>query len=230
MTPHFAQAVNTVILRVIEILRQPGQLAQHRGNVMPIQRELEQWLAYAERQLGAQTESWQLAKYALVCWIDEMFIHRLDWREWENFPLEEQIYRQRLGRRRFFAAESSSERQFGARRAAELEDFDPLEVYYLCVVLGFRGFYQDPIAAAEEANSFYPPLPPTLDQWLASTTQHLRVGPGPPPAMAPGSNFPTGAPPRLGRLQFLGALVPLFALVGINVVLLLHLGWHWLLS
>jgi type VI secretion system protein ImpK len=71
-------------------------------------------------------------RYALACWIDEIMIQRdLPWNDiWNENKIEQQIYGDNLRAVYFWKQ---------ARRAEVQPSRDPLEVYYLCVVLGFRG-------------------------------------------------------------------------------------------
>ena len=99
-----------------------------RGEVLALLAEAEQ---RAPRELAGD---FALAKYALVYWIDEILInsswsHALDWRE---HILEWDFYRERLGGEAFFDR---------AREAEALSRTDPLEVFFLCVALGFQGKY-----------------------------------------------------------------------------------------
>src|SRR5262249_53528511 len=78
----------------------------------------------------------ELAKHALVYWVDEILINS-PWKhamEWRQHILEWDIYQERLRADRFYEK---------AHEAEALANTDPLETYYLCVALGFRGRYAD---------------------------------------------------------------------------------------
>ncbi len=91
----------------------------------------------AARKAGISSQlshDFELAKHALVYWIDEILInspwsHAMEWRQ---HILEWDIYQERLRADRFFEK---------AHEAEVLANTDPLETYYLCVALGFRGKY-----------------------------------------------------------------------------------------
>jgi type VI secretion system protein ImpK len=70
-------------------------------------------------------------RYALVCWLDEIFTLHSSWEaEWEEHSLEFSLYGARERAYRFWQQVRIAE----ARRQA-----DALEVYFLCAMLGFRG-------------------------------------------------------------------------------------------
>jgi type VI secretion system protein ImpK len=70
-------------------------------------------------------------RYALACWLDEIFILDSPWRDqWNVNSLESTLYKSR---------ERATEFWTQAQRAQTRPTWDALEVYYLCVMLGFRG-------------------------------------------------------------------------------------------
>ena len=82
---------------------------------------------------------------------------------------------------------------------------DALEVFYVCVVLGFRGLYAMPEAAflAEQLG-----LPPDLESWAARTAKMITLGQGRPPFLA--APRPGDAPCRWrGRSSSSGTCSPL---------------------
>jgi type VI secretion system protein ImpK len=77
------------------------------------------------------------ARYALVAFIDEQ-IMRSDWAgkaEWMSRPLQLELYRENTAGENFFVRLRSLLRS-GDRPVA-------VEIYYLCLVLGFQGAYRD---------------------------------------------------------------------------------------
>ena len=122
-------------------------------------------------KLGGKRES-VLAGQALIYWIDEMLI-MTDWEGqdwWNNNKLETEILDDSNDRYRFFYRD--------AKEAAGLPDKSGLEVYYLCVALGFRGLYRDPESDASMSARDLMQLPPTLEQWLrAGLRRHSAGGP-----------------------------------------------------
>jgi type VI secretion system protein ImpK len=74
-------------------------------------------------------------RYALVCWLDELFILESPWRAaWNERKLEVDLYGTNDRAWRFWEQAKVAE----ARHAA-----DALEVFFLCVMLGFRGERRD---------------------------------------------------------------------------------------
>jgi type VI secretion system protein ImpK len=137
MTDPFARLISPVFQRVIDLLQRLEQgespaLGPEREQLWAVLDEAEQ-LAGGSSQLA---HDFALAKHALVYWIDEVLInspwkHALDWRQ--NI-LEWDIYQERLRADRFYEK---------AHETEALATTDPLETYYLCVALGFRGRYVD---------------------------------------------------------------------------------------
>jgi len=70
-------------------------------------------------------------RYALACWVDEIFIGDSAWKEpWNASKLETNL---------FGINDRGSEFWKQAQRAQSRPTRDALEVFYLCVMLGFRG-------------------------------------------------------------------------------------------
>ena len=135
MNDAFAQLVGPVLHHVIDFQR-----GLERGEHPSLDAEREALLARldeAEQQARPSrtlAADFALAKYALVTFIDEILInstwaHALDWKD---HILEWEFYRARVGGERFFDR---------AREAESLAGTDPLETFFLCVALGFRGMY-----------------------------------------------------------------------------------------
>jgi type VI secretion system protein ImpK len=91
-------------------------------------------------------------RYALTCWLDEVFIMHSPWqREWKERSLETALYGTRDRAFRFWDQ---------ARRAEARTGDDALEVFFLCVMLGFRGDYKEE--------------PRKLEDWLAGARTRLN--------------------------------------------------------
>lgn len=127
------------------------------------------------------------ARYAVVCWIDELFTCRSRWAEaWNEHKLESLLYGGNDRAWEFW-------RQ--ARLAAGGSDDAALMAYYLCVALGFRGDLRDE--------------PGRLAAWFDETKAHLtRLPQRPTPAdLAPITEAPLlrgGA--RLKRMLITAAI------------------------
>ena len=138
MTDAFANLVGPVFQCVVDLQERLDQgesptLQAERDRILTV-------LAEAERKAGASSSQlahdFELARRALVYWIDEVLIssrwdHAI---EWKQHILEWDIYQERLRADQFY--------EF-AHEAETLAGTDPLETFFLCVALGFRGRYVD---------------------------------------------------------------------------------------
>jgi type VI secretion system protein ImpK len=119
-------------------------------------------------------------RYALVCWLDELFVDETDWgARWNEQKLEVTIFGTNDRAWRFWEQ---------ARQSATRNDPDSLEVFYLCVHLGFRGELRG------EADR--------LAAWAAVARGQMEQSTGkawaPPPELDP----PTRVAPLRGRNLF----------------------------
>ena len=194
MTPEFAKAVDPVFLHVLGLMEriERGENPSPENERHRIGALLEQ----AEAKRG-QSQDWQLAKYALVSWIDEVMLdapwNGRDW--WENNALEVQYFRTRLRNEDFYNK---------SQQAAALPQRDALEVFYLCVVLGFRGLYRNPAAAMAIAQSRN--LPPNLEAWAKQASTAIRLGQGR-PVLRDAIETAEGAKALTGRNRMIWSLL-----------------------
>jgi type VI secretion system protein ImpK len=212
MTPNFAKAVDPIFLHVLDLLERINKNA----SVNPAEEKhtVSNFLRNAEAQLG-QKQDWELAKYALVSWIDEVLIvapwESREW--WNNNPLEVDHFHTRDCNTVFFAK---------AKEAAKMARRDALETYYVCVVLGFRGFYRsagaDAPLVAQQLD-----VPPDLDSWARQTARSIQLGQGRPP-LGGAARPLDGAPPLEGKYVLLGAslLGAVFAAVTATVGVVMY--------
>jgi len=186
MTPNFAQAVDPIFLYVLALLDRISREAK------PLPQEerarIRALIDEAEARLGSGTE-WELAKYALVSWIDEMLVDAFwDGREWwSNNVLEIELFNSRQCHEKFFLK---------AQQASTVAGRDALEVFYVCVILGFRGLYHDMEAGSVIAPSLN--LPFSLAEWAKQTALSVRLGQGR-DALSPPIAEIHGAPPLRSR-------------------------------
>ena len=135
MTPRFAQHVDPIFMRVFDLCER----IEARADPSPEkeQRIIDDELRRAEVQLRSSGREWELAKYALVSWIDEVLLKAEHWSGhawWQSNTLEWKNFR---------AAESNEHFYVKANEAAQLHGADDaLETYYVCFKLGFRGLYR----------------------------------------------------------------------------------------
>jgi type VI secretion system protein ImpK len=137
MTDEFARLVIPVFQHVIQLLNRIDQgecpdLELERVKVVTLLEE-----AGREAKVAAQLAyDFALARHALVYWVDEVLINA-PWSHaltWKTRILEWQYFRERNRAERFYEE---------ADKAARLVSTDPIETFYLCVALGFRGKYDD---------------------------------------------------------------------------------------
>jgi type VI secretion system protein ImpK len=94
-------------------------------------------------------------RYALACWLDDLFIKGLSpgnadsSSEWDSNAVEVELYSRRLRAVNFWHQET----------LARQVETDVLEVFYLCVLLGFRGDKRD--------------KPDELQEWRQRTKEML---------------------------------------------------------
>lgn len=131
-------------------------------------------------------------RYALVCWLDELFILDSSWAEkWNEYKLEVRLYGGNDRAWRFWEQ---------ARLAANRSGQDSLIAFFLCVMLGFSGeLLEDPAQLAG---------------WVAATRAQLARGADrgwrPPPELDPGTHVPPlRGRESLQRMILIGGLIML---------------------
>ena len=109
--------------KLIALLQAPFP-DQFRSDIVGDQRSID--ASISTRQLGFLG-----IRYALACWLDEIFIGDSAWKEkWNANKIETHL---------FGINDRASEFWKQAQRAQSRPTRDTLEVFYLCVMLGFRG-------------------------------------------------------------------------------------------
>lgn len=136
MTPRFADAVDPILLEMFSLLER----IDSGGTVSPAEerRILEQLIKDADQRLADKHEEWELAKYVLVAWIDEMLVDAHIWpgqEEWRENVLEWSLFKMR---------QCNSLYYIKAKQALNADDGDAIQMAYVCVLMGFRGLYRDP--------------------------------------------------------------------------------------
>ncbi|MCA9128403.1 MAG: DotU family type IV/VI secretion system protein [Planctomycetales bacterium] len=172
MRPEFAKVIDPIFLATLQFV---DRIERGSDRLVPADERatLLRKIDDAELQLGG-SEQWLLAKYALCAWIDAMLIDApwegKSW--WKDNCLEKKYFGRRDAHEAFFQR---------ANDAATLGPKDALEVFYLAVVLGFRGFYgdSDPSYRARLASGLR--LPDTVEAWCRSIARSLQLKQGRPP-------------------------------------------------
>ncbi|QDU61525.1 hypothetical protein Pan216_23860 [Planctomycetes bacterium Pan216] len=134
MNDAFAAKTYPTILYVLDLLE---RIESGKVDVRPADEKprLKQYLGQLETRGEDQSEL-DLARTALVYWIDEVLINA-NWvhaGEWKNDTLEREYFTGRIRARDFFDKASV---------AGRLSRTDALETFFLCVALGFVGAYRN---------------------------------------------------------------------------------------
>jgi type VI secretion system protein ImpK len=169
------------------------------------------------RKSGYPSEDVRLAVYAVVVLLDESVLQsrQVAFRDWARQPLQEELFGGHIGGEVFY----ERLRELLGREDAEAVA-DVLEVYLLCLLLGFRGRY----AGAGEGER---------QQWMSAAAQRLARWRG-----RGGALCPAWAPPaqerirppgdpwllRLALIAAAGMVIALVLLVGFQVSLRAGLG------
>lgn len=167
MTPETAKVVDPIFLAVLDFVDrfERGQLDFYETESNRIRHLIDQ----GDQLFGANSDVWQLSKYALVSLIDEQYMslpwNGKDW--WTNNSLEHRYFFDQ-GRGQDAGAAWATKGAFEqffvqANQAASLPNKDALEVYVTCVLLGFRGMYDKPVDQTTAARIG---VPNTLKDWL----------------------------------------------------------------
>jgi type VI secretion system protein ImpK len=211
MNPNFAKAVDPVFLHVLGLL---DRIKENRPISPDDERaSIGKLLDDAQAKVG-ERQSWELAKYALVAWIDELLCAER-WtgsRWWTDNLLEFSYFKTRERATEFFTK---------AKTAAEMTRRDALEVYYICVVLGFRGLYarSESMFMADQLR-----LPTDIQAWASQTVRSIQQSGGRPPigeAMRPKSF----APPLNGKFLLVGTWLFTTILAVFTVIVSYALFW-----
>ncbi len=212
MTPRFALAVDPIFLDVLDLL---DRISSNEASAPEEEsNRIQNRFREAEAQVG-EIHGWELAKYALAAWIDDVLIEATwegrNW--WENNLLEFAYFKTRDRATEFFLK---------GKEAAELSRRDFLEVFYVCVVLGFRGMYglSECQFLADQLQ-----LPIDLASWTKQTARSIQLGHGR-AHIAETLRPAAGAPPLEGKFRLVGA-----ALMGIMLAaLVIIVGYFVLLA
>jgi len=193
MTPEFAKAVDPVFLHVFGLLDRLGRGVQPS----PEEERLRvRGLIDQADAIWGHTPDAELAKYAIVSWIDEMLVAEAPWQGsewWKNNSLEWEYFKTQDRSEQFYVK---------AKEASSLRRKDALEVFYVCVVMGFRGLYRDINQAAGITEALQ--LPPDLDTWARQAAMSIQLKLGRPPISEVSVPI-EGAPPLNGPFSLIWA-------------------------
>lgn len=211
MSPDFAAAIDPIFLHVLSTMEQVA--AHQRVEPRQVLAEVQAKLRSAEERLAqaGTRESWELARYAVCAWIDDVMINA-NWDGggwWENQKLEFQYFKSNEAGTGFFQR---------AKQAEQLIQRDAIEVYYIAVILGFRGLYALP-ESKFLAQQFG--LPNTIEDWTRNTAGLLRFR-SDRERLTGIPNPVRGAPPLEGKFTLVGAAMTMLMLLVLTAIL----GYH----
>lgn len=189
--------------RVKELLLSPGpdmpadRNVANRGQVL------------SRSESRSREEQYLGIRYPLACWLDELFTSEPLWADrWNEQKLEVELYGSNDRAWKFWEQ---------AKLAEQLPADDPLEIFFLCVTLGFRG------TLGEDDER--------LEEWYRASRMRLNK---PPKKTTPFDLEPDpdpNVPPRHGErlyAQMLGTLSVAMLLVIpiVGFVLTMRAGWR----
>jgi type VI protein secretion system component VasF len=130
MTPEFAQPVNRIFDAVLDLV---DRIERHERPDLSeekklIRMDLDALTAGATHKPGQRVEDFELARRALLYWVDEVLTSANA--EWKDITLEFDYFAEKNRAWRFY--------EYG-ERAARASSSDVIETWYLCLVLGFEG-------------------------------------------------------------------------------------------
>jgi type VI secretion system protein ImpK len=148
------------------------------SNAESFRAQMKQALRVSEqeaRSRGCTAEDVKQAIFALVVFLDESALGCRNpvFSDWPRLPLSAELYGHQLGGEVFF-----QELQKALNRNDSVETADLLEVYYLCLLLGFKGRY----AAGGDLRSI-----------MATAQEKIRRVRGPSASLSPRGAIPADA-------------------------------------
>jgi type VI secretion system protein ImpK len=213
MSPDFARVVDPIFLHVIGLL---DRIERNQAPEATLARAgIEYRLNQAEQAIGHGHEQWKLAKYALVAWIDELLIDA-PWEGrgyWKEHSLEMKLFKGATAHETFYLRAEEAKGQ--ATR-------DALEVFYVCVVLGFRGVYRNP-KDNEDAKRLG--LPDSLAKWAQHATLAISLKHGR-REVKTSANPGCVAPPLYGRSKLVAMTLAFLSAAAITLFISI-LCWNW---
>jgi type VI secretion system protein ImpK len=208
MNPQFSELVHPVISYALDLKDrldngdEPDLETEQRQLIDRLRSDSE------TRRLGDYTGDGAVflgARYALTCWIDELFIVYSSWSDlWKEKILEVTLYGSRDRAWKFWDQAEIALRRPNTPRLTTPPGPDALETFFLCVVLGFRGKYLENPAKVKEFVEEMRPQVTRPGSW--SVPREIAVN--------------TNVEPLLGRTA-LGRVIGMYG--GLSLVLVLVL-------
>jgi type VI secretion system protein ImpK len=147
MTPEFSELVYKVISSALDLKNRVD-----RGGTPDLEQERSRLIELLPANVGGGLQAdfsgdgktFLGARYALACWIDELFIVHSSWAErWKPLILEQALFGTRERASKFWEQADIVLRRPNTPRVNYPPGADALETFFLCVVLGFRGTHRE---------------------------------------------------------------------------------------
>jgi type VI secretion system protein ImpK len=164
------------------------------------------------RQMGYSDDEMRLAIFATVAFLDESVLNSKSpaFASWASKPLQEELFREHVAGEAFFVKLESLLRANDSKNVA-----DVLEVYQLCLLLGYQGRYTAGNRGDLQA----------IKQAIAEKIKRIRGV----PALAPDSAPPAGGSPTI-KFDPVVRWLTYLALGCLALALVLFLGFKLSLS
>jgi type VI secretion system protein ImpK len=177
---HNLATVLQEVLTAIERLRSNREAVSDAGSFRAQIRETLRLVDQEGRQMGYSDDEMRLAIFAAVAFLDESVLNSksLAFASWASKPLQEELFREHVAGEAFFVNLESLLRANDSKNVA-----DVLEVYQLCLLLGYQGRYT--VGNRGELQS--------IKQAIAAKIKRIRGI----PALAPDSAPPAGSAPPI---------------------------------
>jgi type VI secretion system protein ImpK len=212
--PNLASAYQEILTVVARLRSKKVALGDSAVFRTQVRKALQQAESSAQA-LGYSQEDQRLASYATIALLDETILNSSNpaFRDWAQKPLMLDLYETLTAGETFF-----EQMRAIAKRGESKSTIDLLEVYALCLALGFRGRYSS--GSEDQLRVFRDPL---IERILRSRGTRDRVELS--SSWMPEENVEMPAPAnRLTRLALSGC-VAIF-----SVCLLLWIGYHFFLG
>lgn len=156
MTPEMSSLVHPVISHALAVRERLESGSMPAPELETEQRTLLNLLrsqveARREYDYGGDEGVFLGARYALTCWIDELFILHSSWGpDWNNRKLEFALYGTNNRAFQFWDQVDVVLRRPNAPLVPRQPGLDAVETFFLCIMLGFRGMHLDDPAKVQD--------------------------------------------------------------------------------
>jgi len=179
MTPEFSDLVYKVISSTLDLMERVEQ-----GSALDLETERGRLIELLPANAGVALQAdyagdgrtFLGARYALACWIDELFIVYSDWADrWKPLVLEHALFGTRLRFERFWEQTEIVLRRPNAPRPLNPPGPDALETYFLCILLGFRGTHREAPATVRGYVDEMKPQVARVAEWPSPGDRGVRT-------------------------------------------------------